>query len=458
MRHRKHGLAVTLVFALTACADHAKPSVALYEAGDYAGAARAADDGLAHYPGDRTLAGMRVRAALALGDGDGVAKAYAGLQHASGDDKQLLRDLAIATLGQALGSPSVRLKIEAIQAIQDLEIQALADRVADRLGDDDDRVAAAAAIAVLRGYAQAPQVASDMLKSERPEARRIAVDGIGKKVGKLAIADIEAAASDPDPRVRAVAIRWLGTLVDRDAPTMLAERLRDRDPDVRAAAGRALAHIGAAGPGAADELLADKELGVRLAGLELLKASHRDDRIAQLASDPDPRVALEAVAAAPGLLASQAATVVERARADKAWATRAAVANLAPAALGQLAATPIEQQLAHDDDPHVRLAAGRALAHLGDRADAVATWTALLTDHDVKLDAAEELAALGVPAGTAALAAAVRDLKATPDERASAASLHRDAHLVTPELVAALANPNGVVRVAVATALGAFAR
>lgn len=406
---------------------------------------------------------MRVRAALALGDADGVAKAYATMQHAiGGDDKALLRDLAIATLAQALGSPSVKLKIAAIQAIQDLEIQALADRVAERLGDDDDRVAAAAAIAVLRGYSQAPRVASDMLKSENPEARRTAVDGIGKKVGKLAIADIEAAASDSDPRVRAVAIKWLGALVDRDAPTLLAERLRDPDPDVRASAGRALAHLGAAGPGAADELLADKELGVRLAGLELLKTAHRDDRIAQLAADPDPRVALEAVAAAPALLASQAAAVVDRARADKAWATRAAVANLAPVALGQPVATPIEQQLAHDDDPHVRLAAGRALAHLGDRVDAVATWTGLLTgpadQREVTIEAAEELAALGVATGTAALAATVRDLKATPEERAAAAASHRDAHVMTPELVAALADPSGVVRVAVATALGAYAR
>ena len=63
--------------SLSACVDHAKPAVALYDNGDYAGAARAADEGLATHPDDDELWGMRIRAALALGDADGVAKAYA---------------------------------------------------------------------------------------------------------------------------------------------------------------------------------------------------------------------------------------------------------------------------------------------------------------------------------------------------------------------------------------------
>src|SRR5438445_9053774 len=143
---------VVLALALLApigCANRAKQSVSLYESGDYAGAARAADSGLAAHPDDDDLWGMKIRSALALGDADGVAKAYAGyLQHGGAEDKELLRDLAQATIAQALASPSTKLKIEAIEAIASLELNDLADDVAQKMEDQDDRVAAAAAVAV----------------------------------------------------------------------------------------------------------------------------------------------------------------------------------------------------------------------------------------------------------------------------------------------------------------------
>ena len=58
-----HRFAV-LMFALAACADYAKPSVGLYEAGDYAGAARAADDGIAAHPDNDALWAMRTEFGL----------------------------------------------------------------------------------------------------------------------------------------------------------------------------------------------------------------------------------------------------------------------------------------------------------------------------------------------------------------------------------------------------------
>ena len=99
--------------AFMACANHAQHAVALYETGDYVGAARAAESGLATHPQDEGLWQMRVRAALAQGDAAGIAKAYAAYRAQLGgdDDKELLRDLAIATLGQALASPSAKLTI-----------------------------------------------------------------------------------------------------------------------------------------------------------------------------------------------------------------------------------------------------------------------------------------------------------------------------------------------------------
>jgi hypothetical protein len=262
-----------LVFA--ACANHAQQAVALYETGDYAGAARAADTGLAAHPGDEGLWQMRVRAALAQGDGPGVARAYAAYRGQLGgdDDKDLLRDLAVATLGQALASPSVKLKIAAIDAVAAAELEVLADQVAQRMTDDDDRVVAAAAVAVLRGEPSAPRAATAMLHSEDAEARRIAVDGIGRKIGKLALADLEAAGADPDPHVRRTAIRWLGQLKDGDALELLTKRLHDPDDAVRAAAASALARIGLGNLAELGKLaLHDRALAVRLAGIELVAA------------------------------------------------------------------------------------------------------------------------------------------------------------------------------------------
>src|SRR5690349_15883952 len=115
-----HSMRWSFLLILAACANHAKPAIDAYERGDYAASARAADEGLASHPDDDGLWGMRVRAALALGDAEGIAKAYAQYkQHRGDDDKALLRDLAVATIEQALGSPSARLKIAAIDAVAD---------------------------------------------------------------------------------------------------------------------------------------------------------------------------------------------------------------------------------------------------------------------------------------------------------------------------------------------------
>ena len=182
----RFGLALLLLAA--ACGSHAKQSITLYEKGDYAGSLRAADEGLTAYPDDSALWGMRVRAALALGDGPAVGKAYGDyVAKHGGDDHELLRDLSEATLWQALGAPSAKLKIRAIEAVEELEISSLADDVAKQLGDDDDRVQATAAVAVLHGYKQALEVADAMLHSENAEARRIALEGVAKKIKQLAI-------------------------------------------------------------------------------------------------------------------------------------------------------------------------------------------------------------------------------------------------------------------------------
>jgi HEAT repeat protein len=456
-------LRIAFVLALlvpAACANRAKRSIDLYEAGDYAGSVRAADEGLASHPDDDCLWAMKVRASLALGDGEGVAKAYEQYQARRGDDdKELLRDLATATLAQALASPSAKMKVAAIEAIEQIEIVSLSDQVAERMGDDDDRVAAAAAVAVLRGVPGAPQVADDMLNSENAEARRIAVDGIGRKVGKLAAADLEKAAKDPDPRVRRAAIRWLGMIEDKDAVELLARHMKDPDDSVRAAAARALARIRVGNrPALAKQALADRSLAVRLAGVELLAAAKAEAELIALADDKDPMIATQAAIAVKAKRPELADRAIARAMAADEWTIRAGAANLLVQALGKQAARPHAQKLATDGDVGVRLAAARVLAHTGDRQAALHVFAAAIDHPESGVHAAADLAALGDPAGAQALSRFVRDLQRTPEQRAAAAAAHRLAHRVTGGLLAALADPNGMVRVEAAAVLGMLAK
>ncbi|HWO21857.1 MAG TPA: HEAT repeat domain-containing protein [Kofleriaceae bacterium] len=449
-------LGLNLLLAL-GCAQHNKQSVTLYEAGDYAGAARAAEAGLATHPKDSGLWQMRIRAALALGDAPGVARAYESYRaHYGGDDETLLRDLAIATLGQALASPSAKLKLTAIEAVASAELHALADQVAERMGDENDQVAASAAIAILRGYPQAPQVADDMLRSEDPEARRIALDGIARKIGAIAIAEIRKAAEDPEPRVRRAALRWLGQLKDRPSQELLERALRHADEGVRAAAATALARLGAGDLAAfAKQALADRALAVRLAGVELLRAAKQTAELTALAEDPEPLVALEAAIATnePALRAR----ALERAAASDKWTTRAAAANTAARAVDRTAAAALAKRLAGDPELAVRLAAARTLASTGDRAAAIEIFAAALGT-DAALSAAADLARFGDARGEQALDAAIRSTASGADQRAAAVAAHVTARRVTPGLVAALADGSGVVRVEAAAALVAIAR
>ncbi len=473
-----HRFAV-LLSLVVACADYAKPSVGFYESGDFANAARAADQGLAQHPDDDALWAMRVRSALALGDPEAVAKAYAGyVGHRGDDDQELLHGLALATLSQALASPSAKLKISAIETIERLELQPLADDVAAAMGDNDDRVAATAAIAVLHAYPQAPQVADAMLHSENPEARRIVIAGLARKAGAIVTGELEKAANDPDPRVRRAAIDGLGRLGDKDAVTVLAKRLSDGDEAVRASAASALADIGIGDLAAfAKKALADSAVAVRVAGVDLLAAAEQRDPLAQLVNDQDPIVALQAVLAIEQLGAPMhkregkmvhdfvaphtglGAAVVQRAIASPKWEVRAGAANMLARIVGKDAATPIAEQLAKDPDAHVQLAAARVLAHdAATRDQAIAVFRAQLSG-ELATQAAADLAGLdGDPDALAKLAQLVRDPQRTAEQRADAASAHLTARKITPGLVAALADSSGVVRVEAASVLAALAK
>ena len=222
MRMRKRWLGAGMSLYLLGCASGAtKQSVSLYESGDYRGARAAAERGLATAPDDEDASRMHVRAQLALGDGAEVARSYHRhkLARAGNDDAALVLELAEATLGQGLRSPSTALRLASIRAVEESELRGLADAVAERMTDPDDRVVATAAAAVLRGYPDAVEALDDMLRSEDEEARRIALDGLGRKVAKHARAELTAGAADPDPSVRRTALRHLASLRDPSSAT-----------------------------------------------------------------------------------------------------------------------------------------------------------------------------------------------------------------------------------------------
>ncbi|MEZ4363942.1 MAG: HEAT repeat domain-containing protein [Kofleriaceae bacterium] len=469
LRRRSLGFCLFLVLTWSGCTSAAvKRSVRSYEQGDYQAAAAAADQGIAADAGDTGAWQMRLRAALALGDLAGLRDGYARYRasRGGGDDPELLVELAVATLRQGLESPSVALRIAAIRGVEQHELLALADAVAQRLADRDDRVVATAAAAVLRGYADAATALDDMTRSEEPVARRIAVDGLGRKIAKLAARELVAAAADPDVAVRATALRYLGELGSPEHAALFARHLRETDEVARAACVRALAKV-AAKPaavelarGALATARKDPASSVRLAALALAEALADRAALGSLADDADPVVALQA-ALALGTAATVGGAILDRGLAAAEWTTRAAMLNQARAAVGPALALEKARARAADPDVRVRLAAGRALGSAGAKAEAIEVAAAALAAPeqagDSVTDAAVDLALLGDPRGVAALAQQV-GAGATADLRARAAAAHVLAHRVTPGLVAALADASGAVRVAAAAALAALTR
>ena len=443
------------LFVLAACGPSAgvKRAQSLLDRGDYRGAATAADEELGKTPGDAQLTRIRIRAALGMGDAkDAVARYRAWRAGRPDEDLAALRTMAMTTLWQGLTSPSAQVQVQAIQAIERLEIEAFAHDVGERMGDDDDAVVAAAAIAVLRAFPQAPDVATDMLKSPDPQARAIAVEGIGRKVGKYAAEDLRFAAVDTDPRVRAAAAFAIAALADPRDTERLTELATDTSADVRAVALRALARGNRGDLGAiAEQALADAALGVRLAAVDLYVASRGRPAARDLLAHEDAMVAAYAARALKDPQAGAAA--VDRALAHEDWTIRAGAVNLMEVALGKDAARTRADKAAGDPAVAVQIAAARLIAYMGDKPRAISIYAAALATAEPqdKVGAAAELARLGDARGVAAL----EELAATddPDVRRSVITAHRAARVITPGLWGALADDDAGNRIEAAAAL-----
>lgn len=452
-------VAILASAGLAGCASSAaRQARRLYDKGDFAGAARLADQKLAGHTDDDDLWGVRIRALLAQGDGHAVADAYDQYRRARGDDdRDLVTDMAIATLGQGLQSTSIDVRVETIGWIERLELEPLAQDVMDQMESDDDRVAAAAAVAVVHGHPQAPYLLEQLQHSDDPIARAIAIEGIGRKVGFRAEQDLLSAMVDPEPAVRAAACDALGNLTDDTATRSLSEALADQDAGVRTAAARALAVRGLGDlSGFARTALADGDPSVRVAGVALLVAANDTAGLQAVATGSDPILAVHAAGALAQSDPASATRAIDGALASDQAPARVAAINTMQAALGTEAALSRAHVVLADPDVAVRLAAARLLAYAKQPADATPVMVAAL-DGPERLSAAADLAHLGDDRGVTVLSSAALDA-AKSSERAKAVLMHGSAHRITPGLVAALADASGQVRVMAAYQLISIAR
>lgn len=455
-------LAVALLAtAATACGSvpaGARRAERLLQRGEYDEAEKTADDELARYPKDPTLWRVKIQAAMGRGDNAQAAESYATWRNLrGGDDRKMLRSMAKTTLWQALRTPSASINAKAIQIIERLEIQALADEVAKKVLDDNDLVAAAASVALLRSNPAAPRVATDLLASEDPEARAIVVEGIGRKIKGRARLDLLPLLADRDERVRRAAVIAIGKMnVKADDVRLRAIASRDPKGVVRAEALRALA-----GRKDSDALttataaLADSYLGARLAAIEILRRadSAAVPELEKLTASDDSFVALRAAVALKQTTGRANLTPVNRGLEADAWTVRVA----ALAALVELAdESAARQRLSaalRDQQAEVRIAAARALLGMGTDAQAHGVLVVELDSdrEDVRLSAAIELARQRDARGVQALAALVRSEDS--QTRAAAVRAHLQAQRITPELAAALADVSGEVRLAAASTI-----
>jgi len=450
-------LAAALVAACGGPPPGARRAQRLLAAGDYGEAERVADAELARFPRQPLLWRVKIQAALGRHDATRAVALYGEWKQLRGaHDTRALRAMAMTTLWQGLQTPSVKLKIAAIQTAERLDLSPLAEPVAEKMGDDDPAVVAAAAVALLRSHPDAPFVATDALASHSPRARAIAVEGIARKIGKHARADLIPLLKDSEARVRRATIAAVAAFATRDDIETIKVLARgDADGSVRAAALTALTNGDYPGMlEVARASLRDSYLGARLAALRLLdrrggKAA-MDDLIV-LATSDDLLVALRAaVALAKRGDEARALPIAQRALASDQWPVRAAALNAIAKLAGKAAALPMVRKATADPAIRVRLAAARALIRLGHDDDARPVLVAALgsADEDDRIQAAIDLVRLEDARGLQALTELAR--ATAPATRIQAVRALLQAVQPTDALVAALADESAEVRLVAA--------
>lgn len=430
--------------------------------GDYPAASAAADKSLAAHPKDPTSWRVKIRAAMAQGELAKAAEHYHEWKTLKGaHDRTTYRLMAVSTLWQGLRVPAPEIKTRSIQIVERHEVEKLANAVRDALSDDNDMVAAAAAVALLRSHPAAPGVASDLLRSTNPRVRAMLVKGIGKKVGRISIGDIAPALQDPDASVRRAAVTAMaGWKSKKDTKRLMALAKSDSDGQVRSRALRGLLLRGGDGVATlARAGLDDSYLGARLAALALLEKYALNEALEQaqiLLKGPDLALALRAAVVlqqhdSGG--SGAAGDLIARAYASPDWSSRSAAMNTAAEVLSQAEALALAKQALADVHEEVRIAAARLLIRLGEEALGLeALHKATASDQlGPRLSAATELARRGDKKAAELLGRLART--GTPEQRQAALAAHKAAGVVSDGLIAALGDDNISVRLAAADAL-----
>lgn len=399
----------------------ARSAQRLIQRGEFRDAELRADEGLKRHPDHPALWRAKIQAIMGQLEVERAVATYRTWHgRRQGHDGQVLRRMALTTLWQGLRVPSGLVQARAIQAIERLEIEALAADVAKRLEDDDDVVAAAASVALLRSRPGAAQIATELLGSEDPHARAIAVEGIGRKIKARARADLLPALGDRDALVRRAAVSAIAAMMDAADTARLLDMARsDPDGSVRAAVLEALAtHRREGATRVAAQALGDGYLPARLAAVDVLAAHGDKAGLGRALGAADAAVSLRAAAAL-----DQAATAgkIDQALGDASWEVRAAAVEALPRLVPGPGATEL------------------LLARLADTSGLVRVRAALI------------LASMRHARGTEALARLCRD----DDEAAREAAIraHGSQTLLTMGLVEALADTSAPIRVIAAETL-----
>ena len=397
----------------------------MYDGGDFEAVETFAQRQLTLTPADRDLWRIRMKAAIASGDGARAVTYYDQWRKQRGShDRGMLAALARATLRHALRVPSATVRIRAIQAVERNRVRSATRLVGHLLADDDHDVAAAAAVALLLDAPAAAETAADLLSSPSARARAIVVEGIARKLRARAEANIIATLRDREPSTRAAAVRALASLRKaKHASLLVAMAKGELNDSPRVAALRALknAIYDNAIP-VATWALNDTSAAARAAAIDVLAARLPRTRavLMRAATSPDPVVSLQAAIH----------TAADRPNKITAVARRA---SQLPTDIPLLSAG--DTAVAADRIP-IAIAAYRHVLQHGD------------TQH--RIHAARALAALKHPAGTAVL----RSLASHEDEdtREQAVRAHRGLP-TNPAIIAALGDDSTLVRVAAADVL-----
>ncbi|MCG8421512.1 MAG: HEAT repeat domain-containing protein [Proteobacteria bacterium] len=454
-------ICVCVLLCVLACAGATPQHVQvqnLFDRGDYRAAERAADHALARQPGDAALWRLKIIATLRTGDSARAVALYMKWHRLRRHyDGEALRAMAVSTLWRGLGDGSPGVRARAVRLSGRLGAGELSNAVRARLRDSSDRVAAAAAFALVTRHADAKTRALELLSSADSGAR---VDAI-RALGRIGSADIwrhvEALSNDADPRVRRAAVM---VLRQHRVPGRLSRLVHiaraDSHGSVRTAALRALIGVERAiALSSGRRATADPYMGARLAGVALVAHwpdEHRSE-LAGLAASSDPYVALHAAVALRKAGGDAPVQAVQLALGQRSWTVRVTAVNLLAELLPRQTALSFATELLGDPRAEVRLASARVLVGMGQR-DRAAEVIAQLLDSpraEMRVRAAAALVRMGDERGYRAVTELSRSSRAAT--RQAAVQVHRHMDRPTLPLVSALGDRAIEVRIEAAAVL-----